>query len=51
MLGRRCGLPGPAGQAQLEAMDVETLEGLCVDLLEFTGPADLAAWLAAHPAP
>ncbi|MEB3223308.1 MAG: DUF4351 domain-containing protein [Candidatus Sericytochromatia bacterium] len=47
-LGRRTGLPGADALARLEALGVEDLEALCVDLLDFGGPEDLAAWLAAR---
>ncbi|MEB3196496.1 MAG: DUF4351 domain-containing protein, partial [Candidatus Sericytochromatia bacterium] len=45
-LGRRLALPGPAALAQMEALSIETLEDLAEDLLDFTAPSDLDAWLA-----
>ena len=47
-LGRRVGLPGPEALAQMEGMSIEALEDLAEALLDFEGPEDLAAWLAAH---
>ena len=34
--------------AQIQALPLEKLEGLADALLDFTGPADLAAWMAAN---
>ncbi|MEB3236960.1 MAG: DUF4351 domain-containing protein [Candidatus Sericytochromatia bacterium] len=46
--GRRFGLPGPEALAKMEVLPLETLEQLLEDLLDFTGPEDLEAWLARH---
>ena len=53
---RRCGPLTDATTAQIQALPLEQLEALAVGaafsagvaLLDFTGPADLAAWLAAN---
>ena len=34
--------------AQIQSLPVDQLEALADALLDFTGPADLAAWLAAN---
>ena len=34
--------------AQIQALPLEQLEALADALLDFQGPADLAAWLAAN---
>ena len=55
-LNRRCGPLTDATTAQIQALPLEQLEALAVGaafsagvaLLDFTGPADLAAWLAAN---
>ena len=47
LLNRRCGPLADATTAQIQALPVEKLEALADALLDFTGPADLAAWLAA----
>jgi predicted transposase YdaD len=47
-LNRRCGPLAGATTAQIQALPLEKLEGLADALLDFTGPADLAAWLAAN---
>jgi hypothetical protein len=55
-LNRRCAPLSGATAAQIQALPVEKLEALAVGaalsagvaLLDFQGPADLAAWLAAH---
>jgi hypothetical protein len=47
-LGRRLALPGPEALAKMETLPIETLELLAEDLLDFTAPADLDAWLARH---
>ncbi|MEB3197647.1 MAG: DUF4351 domain-containing protein, partial [Candidatus Sericytochromatia bacterium] len=49
MLGRRIGLPGAEGQAQLEGLTTEQLEDLGEALLDFRQPEDLTAWLKALP--
>jgi len=48
LLSRRCGPLTGATTAQIQALPVEKLEALADALLDFQGPADLAAWLAAH---
>jgi predicted transposase YdaD len=48
LLNRRCGPLTGATTAQIQALPVDQLEALADALLDFTGPADLAAWLAAH---
>jgi predicted transposase YdaD len=48
LLNRRCGPLSEARTAQIQALPVETLEALADALLDFQGPADLAAWLAAN---
>ena len=47
-LNRRCGPLTGATTAQIQALPLEQLESLADALLDFQGPADLAAWLAAH---
>jgi predicted transposase YdaD len=47
-LNRRCGPLSDATTAQIQALPLEQLEALADALLDFQGPADLAAWLAAH---
>jgi hypothetical protein len=39
-----------ATTAQIKALPLEQLEALADALLDFQGPADLAAWMAANPA-
>jgi predicted transposase YdaD len=48
LLNRRCGLLSDTTTAEIQALPVDRLEALADALLDFTGPADLAAWLAAH---
>ncbi|CAK6697907.1 DUF4351 domain-containing protein [Synechococcus sp. CBW1107] len=48
LLTRRCGLLNEATTARIQALPLEQLETLAEALLDFQGPADLAAWLAAH---
>ncbi|MFM7676395.1 MAG: DUF4351 domain-containing protein [Synechococcus sp.] len=48
LLARRCGTLSEATTARIEALPLEQLEALAEALLDFTGPADLSAWLAAH---
>jgi predicted transposase YdaD len=43
-----CGPLNEATLARIQALPLEQLEALTEALLEFSGPADLAAWLAAH---
>ncbi|MCP9824892.1 DUF4351 domain-containing protein [Synechococcus sp. EJ6-Ellesmere] len=47
-LNRRCGTLSDPTTAQIQALPLEQLEALADALLDFTGPADLAAWLAAN---
>jgi predicted transposase YdaD len=47
-LNRRCGPISEPTTAQIQALPVETLEALADALLDFQGPADLSAWLAAN---
>ena len=47
-LNRRCGPLTGATTAQIQALPLEQLEGLADALLDFQGPSDLAAWLAAN---
>ena len=46
LLNRRCGPLTVPTTAQIQALPVEKLEALADALLDFQGPADLAAWLA-----
>ena len=48
LLNRRCNPLSVATTAQIEALPLEQLEALAEALLDFSGPADLAAWLAQH---
>ena len=56
LLNRRCGPISEPTTAQIQALPVEKLEALAVGeafsagvaLLDFQGPADLVAWLAAN---
>jgi predicted transposase YdaD len=48
LLTRRCGPLTDATTARIEALPLEQLEALADALLDFQGPADLAAWLAQH---
>ena len=47
-LNRRCGPLSDATTAQIQTLPLEQLEALADALLDFQGPADLAAWLAAN---
>ena len=47
-LNRRCGPLSEATTARIQALPLLQLETLAEALLDFTGPADLASWLAAH---
>jgi predicted transposase YdaD len=47
-LNRRCSPLTDATSARIQALPLEQLEALTDALLDFTGPADLAAWLAEH---
>ena len=48
LLGRRCGRLSEATTARIQALPLAKLEGLSEALLDFSGAADLAAWLAQH---
>ena len=48
LLTRRCGPLAEATTAQIQALPLEQLEALADALLDFQGPADLSAWLAAN---
>ena len=48
MLGKRLGTHEAALEARIMELPVEQLEELAEALLDFTTPADLAAWLDAH---
>ena len=48
LLNRRCGPLTGATTAQIQALPLEQLEALADALLDFQGPADLAAWLAGN---
>ena len=48
LLNRRCGPHTGATTTQIQALPLEQLEVLADALLDFQGPADLAAWLAAN---
>lgn len=47
-LNRRCGPLSDATTARIQALPLEQLESLAEALLDFSGPADLAAWLDEH---
>ena len=47
-LNRRCGPLSDATAARIKALPLGQLEALAEALLDFSGPADLAAWLAEH---
>ena len=47
-LNRRCGPLSEATTARIQALPLLQLEALAEALLDFTGPADLTSWLAAH---
>ena len=46
-LNRRCGPLSEVTTVQIQALSLEQLEALADALLDFQGPADLTAWLAA----
>ena len=48
LLNLRCGSLSDATIARIQALQLEQLEALAEALLDFSGPADLAAWLAQH---
>ena len=47
-LKRRCGPLSEATTARIQALPLEQLEALAEALLDFRGPEDLVAWLAAN---
>jgi hypothetical protein len=47
-LNRRCGPLSETTTAEIQALPLERLEALAEALLDFSGPADLAVWLAEH---
>ena len=47
-LNRRCGPLSETTTARIKALPLAQLESLADALLDFSGPADLAAWLAQH---
>jgi len=47
-LNRRCGPLSETTTTQIQALHIDKLEALADALLDFQGPADLAAWLAAN---
>jgi len=47
-LSRCCGSLSNAATGCIQALQLEQLEALAEALLDFSGPADLAAWLAEH---
>jgi predicted transposase YdaD len=48
LLNRRCGSLSAETSARIQALPLERLDALAEALLDFQGPADLAAWLAAN---
>ena len=48
LLNRRCGPLSEATTARIQALPLQQLEALTDALLDFSGPADLAVWLAEH---
>jgi len=48
LLNRRCGPLSEATTARIQALPLVQLEALTEALLDFSGPADLAAWLEKH---
>ena len=47
-LNRRCGPLSEATTARIQGLPLEQLEALAEALLDFSGPADLTAWLEEH---
>jgi predicted transposase YdaD len=47
-LNRRCGPLSESTTAEIQGLPLEQLEALAEALLDFSGPADLTAWLAEH---
>jgi len=48
LLNRRCGPLSEVTTARIQAMPLDQLEALAEALLDFSGPDDLANWLAQH---
>jgi hypothetical protein len=48
LLARRCGPLSEATTARIQALPLERLEELGLALLDFSGAADLTAWLDAQ---
>jgi hypothetical protein len=48
LLNRRCGPLSESTNSLIPSFPLEQLEALAESLLDFSGPADLAAWLAEH---
>jgi predicted transposase YdaD len=48
LLNRRCGPLSETTTARIQALPLAQLEALTEALLDFNGPADLAAWLVQH---
>ena len=48
LLNRRCGPLGEVSTARIQALPLQQLEALADVLLDFSGPDDLADWLADH---
>jgi predicted transposase YdaD len=48
LLNRRCAPLSGTTIARIQALPLEQLEALAEALLDFSGPADLAAWLVEH---
>ena len=48
LLNRRCGPLGEVATARIQALPLRQLEALADALLDFSGPDDLADWLAGH---
>ena len=48
LLNLRCGSLSDATIARIQALPLEQLEALAEALLDFSGPTDLATWLAEH---
>ena len=46
LLNRRCGTMSEATTARIQALPLQQIEALTDALLDFSGPAELAAWLA-----
>ena len=48
LLNRRCGPLSAATTTRIQALPLPQLESLVEALLDFSGPADLQAWLEEH---